>query len=371
MPEFLLATPELTEENRARIRSLLATLRSVAGLADRYRGVDAVESVADLAAVPELHKDDLQVALAHLRPRAPHGATWVFQSGGSTGSPQLGYAPTGLYMADVYQHWPVLDRDDIFVNAWNAGKMWGAHFLVNSYVDLAGCVAMNLGGISRVSVLDHLRALERKGAIRRRQREARAIEILDPEYRPSRGVPLVGTIAAGAPILEASVREEVDLEEFLGVENGSFLLRVRGSSMIEDHICDGDLVLVESRTTARDGETVVAVVGEEDERGVNVRQVADRRHRVQPPTQFGGQPGQGRRRRFSVEGGEKRVDGAPLRREGRGIEPTAARGGRGTEPIRLGRRQTGGEGADVDLARQLVDRPGHAPRLADDGGDDR
>jgi repressor LexA len=73
----------------------------------------------------------------------------------------------------------------------------------------------------------------------------------------------VGTIAAGTPILEASVREDVDLEEFLGVGNGSFLLRVRGSSMIEDHICDGDLVLVESRTTARDGETVVAVVNEE------------------------------------------------------------------------------------------------------------
>jgi repressor LexA len=124
-------------------------------------------------------------------------------------------------------------------------------------------IATDLGGISRVSVLDHLRALERKGAIRRRQREARAIEILDPQYAPTRGVPLVGTIAAGTPILEASVREDVDLEEFLGVGNGSFLLRVRGNSMIEDHICDGDLVLVESRTVARDGETVVAVVGEE------------------------------------------------------------------------------------------------------------
>ncbi len=124
-------------------------------------------------------------------------------------------------------------------------------------------IAKDLGGISRVSVLDHLRALERKGAIKRKQREARAITILDPLYTPSRGVPLVGTIAAGTPILEASVREEVDLEEFLGVENSSFLLRVRGNSMIEDHICDGDLVLVESRTSARDGETVVAVVGEE------------------------------------------------------------------------------------------------------------
>jgi repressor LexA len=137
-------------------------------------------------------------------------------------------------------------------------------------------IATDLGGISRVSVLDHLRALERKGAIRRRQREARAIEILDPQYVPSRGVPLVGTIAAGSPILEASVREDVDLEEFLGVGNGSFLLRVRGDSMIEDHICDGDLVLVESRTTARDGETVVAVVNEE----VTLKRLQRERDRV-------------------------------------------------------------------------------------------
>jgi repressor LexA len=124
-------------------------------------------------------------------------------------------------------------------------------------------IATDLGGISRVSVLDHLRALERKGAIRRRSREARAIEILDPDYTPSRGIPLMGVIAAGAPILEVNEREEIDLKEFLGVESTCYLLRVEGNSMIEDHICDGDLVLVESRTTATDGETVVAVVGSE------------------------------------------------------------------------------------------------------------
>lgn len=148
MTEFLPATPEVTDESRARIRSLLDALRGVPSLTDRYHGIDAVDSLADLAAVPVLLKDDLQVALAHLQPRAEHGATWVFQSGGSTGSPQLGYAPTGLYMADVFHHWQALDRNDVFVNGWNAGKMWGAHFLVNSYVDHAGCVAMNLGGIS-------------------------------------------------------------------------------------------------------------------------------------------------------------------------------------------------------------------------------
>jgi phenylacetate-CoA ligase len=94
-------------------------------------------------------KDDLQVALNHLRPRARQGATWVFQSGGSTGSPQVGYAPTGLYMREVYEHWQPLNRDDVFVNGWSAGKMWGAHFLVNCYIDHVGCIAMNLGAMTK------------------------------------------------------------------------------------------------------------------------------------------------------------------------------------------------------------------------------
>jgi repressor LexA len=125
-------------------------------------------------------------------------------------------------------------------------------------------IAYELGGITRVAVLDHLRALERKGAIQRRARECRAIEILDPDYTPCRGLPLEGTIAAGEPIMAAAQREDITLEQYLGVDDGCFLLRVRGNSMIEDHIMDGDLVLVESSKSARDGETVVAVIGEEN-----------------------------------------------------------------------------------------------------------
>ena len=121
-------------------------------------------------------------------------------------------------------------------------------------------IGIELGGISRVSVLDHLRALERKGAIRRRPRESRAIEILDPEYIPAVGIPIAGRIAAGEPVLEVEDREDVTLEDYLGVGDKSFLLRVQGDSMIDDHICDGDLVLVETRRTADNGQTVVAVV---------------------------------------------------------------------------------------------------------------
>lgn len=121
-------------------------------------------------------------------------------------------------------------------------------------------IGMELGGIHRVSVLDHLRQLEQKGAIRRRPRESRAIEIIDPDYQPRQGIPIEGSIAAGEPILEAEDREDVSLEDYLGVGDKSFLLRVEGDSMIEDHICDGDLVLVESRRTASNGQVVVAVV---------------------------------------------------------------------------------------------------------------
>jgi len=124
-------------------------------------------------------------------------------------------------------------------------------------------IGEELGGITRVAVLDHLRALERKGAIRRAPHQARAIEVLDPDYLPQQGIPLEGSIAAGEPILEVADREEIELGQYLGVDDHSFLLRVKGSSMVEDHICDGDLVLVESRKSVRDGEIAVAVIGDE------------------------------------------------------------------------------------------------------------
>ncbi|MFD0821588.1 AMP-binding protein [Micromonospora zhanjiangensis] len=132
-----------------RARRMLADLRTVPALADRYAALADLDSVADLAAVPVMRKDDLQAALAHLRPRAAQGATWIFQSGGSTGAPQVGHAPTGLYMREVYEHWQPLGPDDVFVNGWSAGKMWGAHFLVNAYVDHTGCTAMNVGALGR------------------------------------------------------------------------------------------------------------------------------------------------------------------------------------------------------------------------------
>ncbi|MET9954352.1 AMP-binding protein [Streptomyces sp. NPDC006339] len=142
-------TPEAAEPRLPVARRTLEHLRQVPELAPRYRDHPGVRTLGDIAALPPLLKDDLNVALAHLGPRAEHGATWLFQSGGSTGAPKLGHAPTGFYMAGVHAHWQPLDRDDVFVNAWGAGRMWGAHFLAAALADLSGCQVIALGSVTK------------------------------------------------------------------------------------------------------------------------------------------------------------------------------------------------------------------------------
>jgi phenylacetate-coenzyme A ligase PaaK-like adenylate-forming protein len=134
----------------------LDRLRTVPGLAGRYVGHDRLRTLDDVAALPPLVKDDLNVALAYLEPKAAVGATWLFQSGGSTGAPKVGYAPTGFYMAGVFARWRPLDRDDVFVNAWGAGRMWGAHFLAAAFADLSGCRVIALGSVTKEEYGDWL-----------------------------------------------------------------------------------------------------------------------------------------------------------------------------------------------------------------------
>lgn len=145
MSDFFSASPLALDT----VRHTLALLRSVPALADRYEDLIALDSLEDLVHAPVMRKDDMNVALEHLRPRAHQGATWTFQSGGTTGMPKLGYAPTGLYMDEVYEHWKALGPDDIFVNGWGAGKLWGAHYLMAAYADLTGCTGIGLGSITR------------------------------------------------------------------------------------------------------------------------------------------------------------------------------------------------------------------------------
>ena len=117
---------------------------------------------------------------------------------------------------------------------------------------------------SPATVHKHLSHLESKGLIRKHQNLSRAIEIVDeqPKGLMSRECPVLGHIVAGKPI---EVLENREMMSFLPDpdDKNIFVLRVQGNSMIEDHIKDGDYVIVEKRTLASNGETVVALLDNE------------------------------------------------------------------------------------------------------------
>lgn len=121
--------------------------------------------------------------------------------------------------------------------------------------------------VSKVTVFEHVEALIRKGALRRDSNKARSLELtskaaLPDESRPTR-LPLVGTIVAGLPIEAVENRQFLDLEDlFAGPTRtgDTFALKVRGDSMINEQIREGDYVVCRRATAARNGETVVALL---------------------------------------------------------------------------------------------------------------
>ena len=122
-------------------------------------------------------------------------------------------------------------------------------------------------GISLRAVQDHILALQKKGFLSQSQKKARSIRVLsdcrdkEPETYISK-VPLLGTVAAGKPLLsEENLDGYVNLTEpFVRPGKSYFALRVRGQSMIEAGILEGDLAVVEQANTAVDGQIVVAVI---------------------------------------------------------------------------------------------------------------
>lgn len=126
-------------------------------------------------------------------------------------------------------------------------------------------IGFRFGIRSTKGVVDHLTALERKGYIRRVMGKSRALELLVFDSTESNeGVPLIGRIAAGAPLLaEENVEDRITIDPSFLHGKDEFLLRVNGESMIEAHIADGDLILVRPASEARNGEIVVALIGDE------------------------------------------------------------------------------------------------------------
>lgn len=122
-------------------------------------------------------------------------------------------------------------------------------------------IANHLGITSRGVVHRYLRVLEEERFIRIEPDRARGIRLLKGRATAARpfSLPLLGRIAAGRPIEAIPGEDEIDLSEFF-VNRGRFVLRVAGDSMIEDGILDGDMVVVEKRETAENGEIVVALI---------------------------------------------------------------------------------------------------------------
>jgi repressor LexA len=124
-----------------------------------------------------------------------------------------------------------------------------------------------IGLTSSSTVHAHLANLEKLGVLRRDPTKPRAIEVLVGKAKaavgPS-GLPVVGQVAAGQPVLaEENIEEYVEVPAFAGGEEGEFVLRVKGDSMKDVGIYEGDHVIVRRQDTAANGEIVVALVGDE------------------------------------------------------------------------------------------------------------
>jgi len=131
-----------------------------------------------------------------------------------------------------------------------------------------------VGLASSSTVHAHLANLEKIGLLRRDPSKPRAIELLDRAVdgvrdgisnivRPN-GLPLVGAVAAGQPVLaEENIEDYVEVPAMAGGQEGEYVLRVRGESMKDAGILEGDVVVVRRQETATDGDIVVALVGEE------------------------------------------------------------------------------------------------------------
>ena len=152
-------------------------------------------------------------------------------------------------------------------------------------------IATGLGLASLATVHKHVQALEAKHYLRRSYNHSRSLEIAERyfvEEKSRRGmpgaepvVPLMGRIAAGVPVEAIANPETLHFSDFVGNEE-TFALQVRGESMIEDHICSGDFVLIQKTDAARNGEIVVALVDGSEATLKRFYQEPDGRVRLQP-----------------------------------------------------------------------------------------
>jgi repressor LexA len=136
------------------------------------------------------------------------------------------------------------------------------HLEAKGYAPSFEEIARQFGFHSLATVHEHLTNLERKGYIRRAHNESRAIEIIPPKGQTgATELPLLGLVAAGQPIEAITGNDTIAVPDELIPRRGrSYVLKVRGESMIDEHIKDGDFIVVQERNQADSGQTVVALV---------------------------------------------------------------------------------------------------------------
>ena len=158
-----------------------------------------------------------------------------------------------------------------------------SHISREGYAPTIEEIGHNFGLRSLATVHKHLANLQEKGLIKRAWNRSRALELV-PSEMTVRAVelPLMGRVAAGSPIEAVQSTETIWVPEDMIGRGQTYVLQVKGESMIEEQIRDGDYVIVEDRDTARDGEMVIALLDGENVTLKKLYREAGGRVRLQP-----------------------------------------------------------------------------------------
>ncbi len=135
----------------------------------------------------------------------------------------------------------------------------GKYLSKNGYAPTFSEIAKEFGFNSKGTVYKHIKALCEKGLIQHEWNRTRAIEILD-ENSGFPTVPVLGSVAAGKPIEAVVLPESISIPPTFMKRGKHFILKVNGNSMIDEHIVDGDFIILRERDNAQNGETVVALI---------------------------------------------------------------------------------------------------------------
>jgi repressor LexA len=159
----------------------------------------------------------------------------------------------------------------------------GRHLERKGYAPTIEEIGEHFGLSSLATVHKHLTNLQEKGFIKRAANRSRALELV-PSGMAVRAVelPLLGRVAAGSPIEAITGTETIFVPEDMVGRRDTYVLQVKGDSMIDEQIRDGDYVIVEDRTTVRDGEMVIALVGGESVTLKKLYREGEGRVRLQP-----------------------------------------------------------------------------------------